>query len=148
MVRLLTLAHFYTRCCTAAEILKITSDKVKVKVKCMCTILIFFYFPFLLLQKWRGLRTRYQPSLVTGHVCCSITCHAIAVLTAVSRHVQPAALCSAVMQWAAAALQHLQSCVMDRDYLLYWQLPVSLAPRSWSHVTAAAILIQCSCAVR
>ena len=92
--------------------------------------------------------TRYQPSLVTGHVCCSITCHAIAVLTAASRHVQPAALCSAVMQWAAAALQHLQSCVMDRDYLLYWQLPVSLAPRSWSHVTAAAILIQCSCAVR
>ena len=71
----------------------------------MYTIIIFFYFPFLLLQKWRVLRTRYQPSLVTGHVCCSFTCHAIAVLTAVSTHVQHSAV-----QWCSGQLMLYNIC--------------------------------------
>ena len=89
-VRLLPLAYFLHtlhRCrnCVLLDPLIIS--------KCIKSMIIYFYFQFLLLQKWLGLRTRY----ISRHSSPD-TCHAIAVLIAASRHVQPAA--------AVAGLQH------------------------------------------
>ena len=89
-VRLLTLAYFLHTLRRHRN--GVLLDPLIIS-KCIKSMIIYFYFQFLLLQKWLGLRTRY----ISRHSSPD-TCHAIAVLIAASRHVQPAA--------AVAGLQH------------------------------------------